>query len=110
MKTKLYPTILREIAKLIEARRVKEVNIEALEEILKYIKEKQKGYKVLKRGSPLAFVGLLSLRETKGEEIPEDRMKILEEAFKEEHLDVGAMVEIEGEIYLCMPVGWKRVK
>jgi len=43
MKPKrLYPAVLRGIANLIEARRVKEVNLAALEEIVEYVKEKQK--------------------------------------------------------------------
>jgi len=39
--TKVYPAVLREIANLIEARRVLEVNIAALEEITSYIRKRQ---------------------------------------------------------------------
>ena len=38
---KLYPIVLREIADLIEAGRVKEVNVEALEKIVEYMKKRQ---------------------------------------------------------------------
>jgi len=38
---KLYPIVLREIADLIEAGRVKEVNVEALEEVSEYVKKRQ---------------------------------------------------------------------
>lgn len=40
--TRLYPAVLREIANLIEARRVKEVNLAALVEIVEYVRERQK--------------------------------------------------------------------
>jgi len=38
---KLYPIVLREIAALIEAGRVKEVNVEALEEVVECVKKRQ---------------------------------------------------------------------
>jgi len=38
---KLYPIALREIAALIEAGRVKEVNVEALEKVVEYVKKRQ---------------------------------------------------------------------
>lgn len=39
--TKLYPAVLREIANLIEARRVLEVNVAALIEVAEYVKQRQ---------------------------------------------------------------------
>jgi hypothetical protein len=39
--TKLYPAVLREIANLIEERRVEEVNLAALIEVVGYVRGKQ---------------------------------------------------------------------
>jgi len=39
--TKLYPAVLREVANLIEARRVLEVNVAALIEVVEYVKRRQ---------------------------------------------------------------------
>jgi hypothetical protein len=38
--TKLYPAVLREIANLIEERRVEEVNLAALIEVAEYVRER----------------------------------------------------------------------
>lgn len=45
--TKLYPAVLREIANLIEARRVLEVNIAALIEVVNYVEQRK--FKALSR-------------------------------------------------------------
>lgn len=65
-------------------------------------------YEIENRGSVFAMIGMLQVKVAQ-DKIAKKILKVLEEAFDKESLNVGAIVKIDDKKYLCLNNGWRKM-